>query len=81
MAAIPGDPLLRLSALLIGGRRVGGQWTFRCPAHEDRAPSLAVRELADGRLLVHCHAGCRTEDVLEALGLGWDALYPDRGSW
>jgi hypothetical protein len=32
-----------------------GRWIARCPAHEDRSPSLSVRELEDGRLLRLCH--------------------------
>lgn len=53
-----------------GGR---GHWT--CPAHQDRAPSLSVREGADGRALVHCFAGCATADVLAALGLAMRDLF------
>jgi 5S rRNA maturation endonuclease (ribonuclease M5) len=46
-----------------------------CPAHEDKHPSLKVRE-GDDRLLVHCHAGCSQDDVLAALGLSWkDVVY------
>ena len=37
-----------------------------CPAHEDRSPSFSVTE-RDGRMLVHCLAGCRQIEVLEAL--------------
>jgi hypothetical protein len=73
------DPLDTFrAAAASGGRKVGGQHLFRCPAHDDRRPSLAVREEADGTLLVCCHAGCRTEDVLEAIGLEFADLYPER---
>jgi len=47
-------------------------WMARCPAHEDRNPSLAITE-RDGKVLFFCHAGCRQEDVLaaiEARGIG-----------
>jgi putative DNA primase/helicase len=43
----------------------------RCPAHDDRNPSLSVSK-ANGRLLVHCHAGCTQDAVigeLKRLGL------------
>ncbi len=43
-------------------------------------PSLAVRELDDGRVLVHDFAGCSVEDVLVAVGLSFDALFPERPS-
>ncbi len=55
-----------------------GRWSARCPAHEDRDPSLAIRQADDGRVLVHCHAGCTQGEVIEALrGRG---LWPAPGS-
>jgi DNA primase len=53
------------------GRKSGTGWSAKCPAHEDRNPSLSIGE-KDGRILVHCHAGCdqdRVVDVLKARGL------------
>ena len=41
----------------------------KCPAHEDRTPSLRVSAGRDGRALLYCHAGCGTETVVKALGL------------
>ena len=38
----------------------------RCPAHDDRTPSLSVRA-GDRRLLFHCFAGCETANVIRAL--------------
>ena len=46
-----------------------------CPAHEDNNPSLSIKDGSDGRVLVHCFAGCTQErviDRLEALGLWYD---------
>ncbi|MCF7993450.1 MAG: hypothetical protein K9L88_01230 [Chromatiaceae bacterium] len=53
-----------------------GRWAARCPAHDDRSPSLSVRVDGDW-LLFHCHAGCAPEDVLAAVGLTWSDLYAD----
>ena len=53
-------------AKALGGRRTGGGWMARCPAHEDRTPSLSIRD-ADGTVLVRCHAGCAQERVIAAL--------------
>jgi len=46
----------------------------RCPAHRDRSPSLSVRQ-GDKGALVFCMAGCRTDAVLEALGLSVRDLF------
>ena len=66
--------LNRLESVKGTGR---GRWVARCPAHDDKRPSLAVRELDDGRVLIHCFAGCDVRDVLGNCGLTFDALYPD----
>lgn len=51
----------------LGGKPKGGGYLVRCPAHRDRTPSLSVDDGDDGRLLVHCFAGCLSLDVLAAL--------------
>lgn len=55
-----------------------GQWIARCPAHDDRGPSLAIREAGDGRTLIHCFAGCPAAAVMAAVGLELRDLFPDR---
>ena len=54
-------------AKALGGRRAGGGWIGRCPAHEDRKPSLSITEAKGGKVLVRCHAGCGQEQVIAAL--------------
>ena len=67
--------LSRLSSI----KRTGiGRYLACCPAHPDKHPSLNVRELDDGRILVKCFAGCSVEEVLDAVGLEFDALFPER---
>src|SRR5689334_11834217 len=51
----------------LGGKWTGRQGSARCPAHDDRHPSLSVSDGANGKLLVHCHTGCEQIDVIEAL--------------
>jgi hypothetical protein len=51
----------------LDGRKVGSDWMARCPAHHDREPSLSIREADNGKILVHCHAGCEQEHVIAAL--------------
>ena len=57
-------------------RRTGDSRSAQCPAHEDRTPSVSIREV-NGKILVHCHAGCPTERVIEAAGLKIGDLFPD----
>jgi len=64
---------------LEGARRVAAdRWTARCPAHEDRSPSLSIRELTDGTILLHCFAGCAALDIVHALGLSLADLFPNK---
>lgn len=55
-----------------------GSWLAKCPAHADRSPSLSVKELPDGRILMHCFGGCGTDAVLGALNLQMGDLFPAR---
>ena len=69
------DLLDRLEGVL---ERGPGRWIARCPAHEDRRPSLSVRELEDGMILVHDFAGCPTLDICHAIGIEYRDLFPER---
>jgi hypothetical protein len=60
-------------ARALGGHRAGTTWMARCPAHDDRSPSLSISAGKDGKVLVHCHARCDQRDVIAALA--------DRGLW
>ena len=55
----------------------GKQYSAKCPAHDDRKNSLSVTEGRDGKILLHCHAGCRMEDILSAMRLTMKDLFPD----
>lgn len=54
------------------------KWTAQCPAHEDRNASLSIDVGDDERVLVCCHAGCETDDILRALGLETRDLFANR---
>lgn len=54
------------------------RWIARCPSHTDRSPSLSIRELPDGRVLVYCFAGCEVGAILDALGLELADLFATR---
>jgi hypothetical protein len=70
------SPAENLIQRLAKVRGRNGSWTACCPAHNDKGPSLAVRELPDGRVLLHCFAGCETESVLAAVGMDMTDLFP-----
>jgi putative DNA primase/helicase len=73
-----GDPQRDVLARLTGVKpQPGGGWTAICPAHEDRRASLSVNVGDGGKVLLHCHAGCKTEAVVAALDLGMADLFPD----
>ena len=63
---------------LQGVKGVHGQWTARCPAHDDQQNSLSVGEGDDGRVLLRCHAGCDVDRITAALGLSPADLFPDK---
>jgi hypothetical protein len=46
----------------LGGKRTTDGFIMPCPAHDDRNPSLSVKDTDDG-LLVHCFAGCDWKEV------------------
>lgn len=57
-------------------RANGTRATANCPAHHDSSPSLAVTSIT-GSVLIHCHAGCQVDDILDALHLTRGDLYDD----
>ncbi len=57
-------------------RKNGDGWTARCRAHDDKTPSLSISE-ADGKVLLHCHAGCTPANVVSAAGLTMADLFVD----
>ena len=64
---------------LEGVKRTGqGRWVAKCPAHADKSPSLSIRELDDGRVLLHDFAGCSVDEIVGAVGMELSDLYPPR---
>ena len=56
------------------------KWLSCCPSHEDKSPSLTIKELPDGRVLIHCFAGCSPIEILNAVGLTMAELFPEGSS-
>lgn len=69
------DILARLEKV----RKMGAdRWIACCPAHADKSPSLTIREMPDGQVLLHCFADCGALAVLEAIGLDYSAAFPEK---
>jgi hypothetical protein len=64
-------------AHLDGVKKTGKGYLARCPAHDDRNPSLSISQADDGRILLYCHAGCSLNDICSALGIRPGDLFPD----
>jgi len=71
------NPLANLLSHLVGVREIrSGQFYARCPAHDDRSPSLSIHDTGD-KILIHCFAECKPDAVLAAIGLTFSDLYPE----
>lgn len=69
-------PIDKLLPRLQRVRRTGpGRWMASSPTREDRSPSLAIRELDDGTLLLHDFGGDDIAQIMEAVGLTLGDLY------
>ncbi|MEY4513783.1 MAG: hypothetical protein RLZZ450_5905 [Pseudomonadota bacterium] len=70
------SPLERVLEKLDGVRQSGTCFSALCPSHADRSPSLSVTEAGDDkRVLLHCHAGCTAQNIVDALGLKLSDLF------
>ena len=63
-----------------GCQRNGQGYVALCPVHNDSTPSLSINQGKDGKILIHCHAGCRTANILAAVGLSMKNLMPSNGN-
>ena len=69
-------PLDKLLSAVGDYRRAGGGFQARCPAHEDRNPSLSIRQTEDGTVLLKCKAGCSADMIAKAVGMTMRDLFP-----
>lgn len=69
------DLLARLEKV----KRTGpGRWIASCPTRDDKHPSMTIRELDDGLVLIHDFGGDSPDEVLDAIGLTFADLFPER---
>lgn len=72
------NPAELIISRLEGTKKTARGWLAKCPAHTDRHASLSIGEGSDGRVLLHCFAGCAAHDVLGGIGLTLADLYQRR---
>ena len=71
-----------LLSMLDKVRKTGpDRYIARCPSHDDKSPSLTIRESDDGKVLVHCFAGCSVHEIVHAVGLELSDLFPPRQTY
>lgn len=68
-------PIEHILSLLPDVRKNGSGWSAKCRAHDDRRASLSISEGDDGRVLLHCHAGCTPEAICKAINLRLSDLF------
>lgn len=71
------DLLARLERVRKSGPR---SWSARCPSHADKGPSLRVTDTDDGKILIHCFAGCSPAEIVGAIGVNLSDLFPPRNA-
>jgi hypothetical protein len=59
-------------------RTYGKGYKMRCPAHEDKSPSLGISEGSDGKVLLHCYVGCSLQSICDAIGITVRDLFPQQ---
>ncbi len=58
-----------------------GKYLACCPAHNDKSPSLAIKQTDDGKILLHCFSGCQVSDIVATVGLELSDLMPENPSY
>ena len=71
------SPIGKVLSRLEGVKGGNSSWTARCPGHDDKHNSLSVSEANNGKVLLNCHAGCETVNILAAMDLEMKNLFPD----
>src|SRR5262245_36796603 len=62
---------------VLDAKPCGNGWSARCPAHDDRSPSLSIGVGEGRRVLLHCHAGCTPESIVASIGMTLADLFDD----
>ncbi len=70
-------PIDKILPLLDRVKKTGSdRWVSCCPAHDDKRPSLSIKEADDGKVLLKCWTGCGAAEIVNAMGLSLADLFP-----
>lgn len=73
-----GSPIENVLSKLHGVRQINAaNWKGLCPAHPDNSPSLDATEFDNGNVGLICRTGCKTQDVVHAMGLTMADLFKE----
>lgn len=53
------------------------RWLCKCPAHEDKSPSMHIKLDDNGKILINCKAGCGVYDIVASIGMHISDLMPE----
>ena len=79
-APLPASPLPLLISRLHRVQQHGNGYRADCPSGHSSRGALSLSEADDGRVMLHCFAGCSASEVVAALGLSLSDLFPKRQS-
>jgi putative DNA primase/helicase len=72
-------PIEKVLGVLEGVKQTGrNTWKAKCPAHDDKNPSLKVTRADDDAVLTHCYTGCSFDDVVNATPLSKSDFFPPK---
>jgi 5S rRNA maturation endonuclease (ribonuclease M5) len=72
-------PIDLVLSRLKGTKETKNGWDALCPAHDDHNPSLGVKVMEDGTVLIKCRSrACSLEAICKAIGLEVKDLFPNK---
>ena len=59
-------------------KQTGSGYSAQCPSHDDSRNSLSINLGDDGRILLHCFAGCSVDAICAGIELDLKDLFPQK---
>lgn len=68
-----------LNALTDFKQKGKGKYVALCPVHNEKTPSLHIKELSDDRIIMHCFGcGANGVEICQSLNIDLDVLFPEK---